>query len=196
MPRSYTAGLVYTTRTALRTLRSQTRDGRIRVWDAESLVGGGSRAQETGSGTACFACPEPLRELATGAFHFCQFALTRWREPPARNGESTKVGRGHGHDSGTREGTHGGRSRGGINKISDGSERDSADDDDSSAGGGVPGAGRGQGLEGLSDGAGSSEGAQAGGQERATSDGSFAENAVLTPCEDQHAVRHCAHSQE
>ena len=45
----------------------------INVWDAERLVGGG------GGGGGGTLPAEPLQQLATGAFHFCQFALTRWR---------------------------------------------------------------------------------------------------------------------
>lgn len=48
----------------------------INVWDAERLAGDGGR----GNGPGKVIAPEPLQQLPTGAFHFCQFALTRWRE--------------------------------------------------------------------------------------------------------------------
>lgn len=51
----------------------------INVWDAERLAGDGS----SGNGPGKAIVPEPLQQLPTGAFHFCQFALTRWREEVA-----------------------------------------------------------------------------------------------------------------
>eukprot|EP00903_Cladosiphon_okamuranus_P006895 g6712.t1 len=54
---------------------SQGRDSMINVWDAERLAGDGG----SGNGLGKVITPEPLQQLPTGAFHFCQFALTRWR---------------------------------------------------------------------------------------------------------------------
>ena len=69
--------------------RSQGRDGIVKVWDAERFTGGGpgvaaAKNQRSGPGNTMSGAltPEPLVELSTGAFHFCQFALTRWREEP------------------------------------------------------------------------------------------------------------------
>eukprot|EP00752_Nemacystus_decipiens_P003045 g2822.t1 len=63
---------------------SQGRDMLINVWDAERLASNGS----TGNGPGKTIATEPLLQLSTGAFHFCQFALTRWREEvPGRENE-------------------------------------------------------------------------------------------------------------
>lgn len=89
------------------TSRSQGRDGVIKVWDAERLAASGSdRPKEQISthdrnGSRTLA-PEPLLERATGAFHFCQFALTRWREEETtRDQEDTITG-----DNGECQGRH------------------------------------------------------------------------------------------
>lgn len=62
----------------------------IKVWDAERLAAAGrtdvGRGGTTtnngalGAASTSTATPHPLFSLPTGAFHFCQFALPRWRE--------------------------------------------------------------------------------------------------------------------
>lgn len=60
----------------------------IKVWDAERLAsGGGGSSSGNRSGTP--SAPEPLQELPAGGFHFCQFALTRWREEARATGKDT-----------------------------------------------------------------------------------------------------------
>ncbi|CAM9870240.1 unnamed protein product [Ectocarpus fasciculatus] len=71
----------------------------IKVWDAESLAAGGGSG--VGSPSRTTITPQPLQVLPTGAFHFCQFALTRWREEArAKGNESTSSSSGGGgeHD--------------------------------------------------------------------------------------------------
>ncbi|CAB1110794.1 unnamed protein product [Ectocarpus sp. CCAP 1310/34] len=81
---------------------SQGRDMLIKVWDAESLAAGGGSG--VGSSSRASITPQPLQVLPTGAFHFCQFALTRWREEARPKGkESTNSSSGGGGEHDPRE---------------------------------------------------------------------------------------------
>ncbi|CAM9521342.1 unnamed protein product, partial [Pylaiella littoralis] len=69
---------------------SQGRDMLIKVWDAERLAsGGGGSSSSSGNRSGTPFTPEPLQELPAGGFHFCQFALTRWREEARATGKDT-----------------------------------------------------------------------------------------------------------
>lgn len=162
---------------------SQGRDGLIKVLNAETLAGGGEGGVYQGTSGTTPSVPVPLREVATGAFHFCQFALTRWRsstimsplandpsEIPRTNSEREGIGgSGENHNAHALdgelqgEGAQAGLSIGGLSRRYE----DSGGDADSS----VP-------VQKLS-----------GGNEHGSAcTGSFAENMLLAPCGETHAV--------
>lgn len=164
-------------------LTSQGRDGLIKVLNAEKLAGGGQGGVYHGTSGTTPSVPVPLRVVATGAFHFCQFALTRWRsstvmspaakdpsEIPRPNSEQEGIdGSGgnnnaHALDGELRgEGAQAGLSTDGLSRRYE----DSGGDADSS----VP-------VQKLP-----------GGDEHGSAcTGSFAENMLLAPCGETHAV--------
>lgn len=157
----------------------------ISVWDAERLAGEGS----SGDGSGRAIAPEPLQQLPTGAFHFCQFALTRWPEEVAgKENENNSSGSGSGspsNDGGARPGREtdgcwghreGKRQEHGTRG---GEQRDPAPPAPATAPASMPtpppppgGAGREARME-----------------EPCTSDNSaFQENIMLAPCGEQHSV--------
>lgn len=170
---------------------SQGRDGLIKVLNAEKLSGGGQEgAYQGASGTtpssSTPSIPVPLREVATGAFHFCQFALTRWRSstvmsPAAKdpyeisrpNSEREEV-----DDSGGNHNAH----------SLDGGLRGEA----VQAGLSIDGLSRRRG-NGGGDAVGSAplqkqEGLHSGHEHCSACTGPFAENMLLAPCGETHAV--------
>lgn len=184
---------------------SQGRDGIIKVWDAERFTDGGAGAtsansQRSGPGNATPGAltPEPLLELPTGAFHFCQFALTRWREEPTAKHD--RAGGGSASEEHGRDSQH---ERGGATNRD---PRSNAFDDVGPEMGlqGTPRKGSGGGSSFGSEGGTrtqssgedpGSTGARAGvapavtvPTEECVSSGSFAENTMLAPCSEQHSV--------
>ncbi|CAM9650134.1 unnamed protein product, partial [Ectocarpus sp. 13 AM-2016] len=151
---------------------SQGRDMLIKVWDAESLAAGGGSGDGSSSRTAI--TPQPLQVLPTGAFHFCQFALTRWREEARPKGkESTNSSSAGGGEHDRREESKSGERRGEEERSPPGGqtgrEGDAAEPPPSAA------ADDGEAPKGsfISD------------------KSSFAENVMLAPCGQQTLVRGC-----
>lgn len=186
-----------------RTPRSQGRDGIIKVWDAERFTGSRAGAtavknQRSGPGNATLGAltPEPLRELPTGAFHFCQFALTRWREEPTAKddragGSSVRVER----RGESRQGRCDESNRDLRNNTFDGPEMGLQGGPREGSGGGSFFGGEGETRTQLS---GEDPGSTGSGTgvasavtvptEECLSSGSFAENTMLAPCSEQHSV--------
>lgn len=136
---------------------SQGRDGLIKIWDAERLT---SCARTT----PLTAQPqEPLLTRTTGAFHFCQFALTRWREEVMPGGQESVTREGGQEGTNDRQGA-----------ASDG-ER-----------GTMQARGVGEGFEGRHRAPGG-DGGETSVPEGASS-GSFSENTMLAPCHEQNSV--------
>ncbi|CAM9326096.1 unnamed protein product [Choristocarpus tenellus] len=134
---------------------SQGRDGLIKVWDAERLS-----VPQNGSATNAEVSPEPLFILRTGAYHFCQFALVRWRAMVSTSGEGTA-----GHDIG-----------GGLRSYQHNLDR--PEDSEKKEGLVESIDFREEALKGESE------------QEiSGISSGAFPDQVLLAPCEDQHAVR-------
>lgn len=135
---------------------SQGRDGLIKIWDTERLT-------SCARSTPIAHSPEPLLTRTTGAFHFCQFALTRWREEVMPGGQKSDT------REGGKEGTNG--QQGAVIDAEWGTMKAS----------GV--AGRFEGRRGAPGGDGGDK-AMPG----VASSGSFAENTMLAPCHDQNSV--------
>lgn len=172
-------------------VNSQGRDGTIKVWEAERLVCD-RRTQppvqrDTDGMKSKAPSPAPLRTLTTGAFHFCQFALTRWRETPQRRPQrgglmqqNDDVRRGGQHRRGldgtetyvddTRGDEHHGQGESMENSVQEPHRVDYQE------------ARENLGIDQQDE----KEGSDAGG---GLSNGSFDANVLLTPCDDQHAVR-------
>lgn len=140
--------------------------------------------------------PEPLLGLPTGAFHFCQFALTRWREEPAAQGGAAS-GSSNREGSGRepRQGRCGGRS-GDLRSTSDGvdPDRDVQEEPWEESGGRGLFGGEGEARTQLSEnaelvgeGTGVAPAATVPTEENLSS-GSFAENTMLAACSEQHSV--------
>lgn len=163
---------------------SQGRDGFIKIWDAERLVRDGRRSDpgrvttpgvETGVTTA-----EPCRKLTTRAFHFCQFALTRWRE--AAQGLHADGDEVPGILAARGQGRIETRPRAGAGD--EGKALGGRDENHDSRGPhetGHPGGGK------ITSACGESEG-EDNKEDVGLSTGSFATNMLLAPCHEQHAV--------
>lgn len=167
---------------------SQGRDGLVKVWDTERLLARSSAAEsdaswrdgddegtaqrqqkqpstshgKNGSAQSGTSNPEPVLERVTGAFHFCQFALTRWREeviPTASESETDRQGY--------------------RRELFD--DCKGCVDDDAGRGGDDDRPRR-------TDVHDTGQAAMGDGAERNLSSGSFAENAMLAPSHEQHSV--------
>lgn len=136
---------------------SQGRDGLIKIWDAERLTSCARTTQPTAQS------PEPLLTRTTGAFHFCQFALTRWREEVMSGGQESVSRQGGQEGTNVRQGA-----------VSD-DER-----------GTMQARGVAEGFEGKH-GAPGDDGGEKSVPEGASS-GSFSENTMLAPCHEQNSV--------
>ncbi|CAM9129891.1 unnamed protein product [Laminaria digitata] len=190
---------------------SQGRDGIIKVWDAEKLACGctgatAAKNQRSGPGNATpgAPAPEPLLELPTGAFHFCQFALTRWREEPTANDDGAS---GSSRVREERGGEELRRGRGGESNR-DLLRNTTFDDVGSGPERGLQGKPRGKvGGGGFCDREGEARSQSSGEDpefageegigvapaatvptEECPSSGSFADNTMLAPCSEQHSV--------
>lgn len=155
----------------------------INVWDAERLAGDGS----SGSGPGKAIAPEPLQQLPTGAFHFCQFALTRWREEVAgKEEESSSDGCGcsgafSDGDVGRRRETDGGWGHRDSGRQEQ-ELRDVGEEDPAPAATATASAPKLAPLE--------EAGGEAQVEQPCTSNtSSFQENIMLAPCGEQHSVR-------
>lgn len=164
---------------------SQGRDGLIKVWQMERLARGtGTRKDSITHGDSRVLSTEPSRTLTTGAFHFCQFALVRWREASHANQNGA-----HGTMGAVEATPHGGADPLEEGRVGHGdAEREGDWNKETLPGSGdvgyaaVPRKSKEQQAMGPLDGG-----------RGDTSNDSFATNVLLAPCEEQHAVRAAAY---
>lgn len=157
------------------------------MWDAERLGGDGGGGSSSGIGPGKAISPEPLQQLPTGAFHFCQFALTRWRDE----------GTGKENDNSTASSNRSASDRGNVGRrrdISDSLGRRESKQQEHELHGGEE-----KGLAGAAEVAASprppppsppeeAEGEACMEEPRISDNSAFQENILLAPCGDQNSV--------